>query len=381
MTLKLAFYTTLLLVHPAFLLDPVQAAESAENGASLWKVSQKQPKLSVEEDPIELKMDLIEPANGPSETASCAFDSNGNDWIDGVREKAHLGLCRSVSWVDGLFGNKYEFDDDKFSGKLSLGFRHDETEGFDPRLRVRIKSKLPNVSTRLNAFVGRVEEDSFVSNTEVAGGQVTTVGLRSADDDNDEWLVGLGYRNPNARSNGFDYSVGAKISSGLNPYAKVAHRHLFPVSESHFWRTTQTVFWRGDDGFGVSSNLDFTRVLSDRDILEWDTSAKFTEDSDQWEWISSTAWHHSFSKVKGISSRAYMRGEQNTIANIPEFGLTFTYVQPFLRPWLLVETGVDFRWEKFDENAEYKNAIRFGIQFQMVLGDYYSRLKEDYRNR
>jgi hypothetical protein len=76
-----------------------------------------------------------------------------------------------------------------------------------------------------------------------------------------------------------------------------------------------------------------------------------------------------------------MRGEQNTIANIPEFGLTFTYVQPFLRPWLFVETGVDFRWEKFDGNDDYKSAVRFGIQFQMVLGDYYSRVTEDYRNR
>ncbi|MFT5135357.1 MAG: hypothetical protein ACI8XV_000383 [Arenicella sp.] len=382
MTLKLLFYAILLLlVYPALLLDSTEAAESTKNELTLADVSQERAELSPDKNLIELEMDLTEPYGNRSKTATCVFNSNGNEWIDGVREQAHLRLCRSVSWVDGLFGDKYEFDDDEFSGKLSLGFRHDETEGFDPRLRVRIKSKLPNVSTRLNAFVGRVEEDSFVSNTEVAGGQVTTVGLRSADDDDDEWLVGLGYRNPNARSNGFDYSVGAKISSGLNPYVKVAHRHLFPVSESRFWRTTQTVFWRGDDGFGVSSNLDFTQLLSDRDILEWDTSTKFTEDSDQWEWISSTAWHHSFSKVKGISSRAYMRGEENTIANIPEFGLTFTYVQPFLRPWLLVETGVDFRWEKFDGNEEYKSAVRFGIQFQMVLGDYYSRLKEDYRNR
>jgi hypothetical protein len=379
LTLKLLFYVTLLpLVCSALLPDPARASE---NSLPALEASQQPAELNPDQSPNELKINLAEPPENPTQNLNCVFDSNGDHWIDGLREKAHFRLCKSVSWIDGLFGDEYVFDDDKFSGKLSLGFRHDETEGFDPRLRVRIKSKLPNVSKRLNAFIGRVEEDSFVSNTEVAGGQVTTVGLRSADDDDDEWLVGLGYRNPNARSNGFDYSVGAKISSGLNPYAKVAHRYLFPVNESRFWRTTQTAFWRGDDGFGVSSNLDFTQLLSDRDIFEWDTSAKFTEDSDQWEWISTTAWHHSFSKVKGVSSRAYVRGEQNTIANIPEFGLTFTYVQPFLRPWLFVETGVDFRWEKFDGNEEYKSAVRFGIQFQMVLGDYYSRVTEDYRNR
>lgn len=362
-------------------LDDQPLDDATEEAPLSLEASQELSELVSDENQTELKMDLVKPAVEPKQAADCVFSSQGDDWIDGVREKTHSRLCRSVLWIDSMFGDEHEFDDENFSGKLSLGFRHDETEGFDPRLRVKIKSKLPNVSDRLNAFVGRVEEDSFVSNTEVAGGQVNAVGLRSADDDDDEWLVGIGYRNPNARSNGFDYSVGAKISSGLNPYAKITHRHLFPTTELHFWRTTQTVFWRGDDGFGASTSLDFTQILSDRDIFEWDTSAKFTEDSDQWEWISSTAWHHSFSKVKGISSRAYMRGEQKTIADIPEFGVTFTYIQPFLRPWLFVETGVDFRWEKFDGNQEYKNAIRFGLQFEMVLGDYYSRVKSDYRNR
>ena len=381
-----------LLVYPALLPDRARAAdpalvsdrplyESTEDALLPLETSKEPTGLSLDANAAELKMDLAEPSENPSPKHTCVFSSDGDDWIDAVREQAHSRLCKSVSWVDGLFGNEHEFDDEKFSGKLSLGFRHDETEGFDPRLRVRIKSKLPNVSKRLNAFVGRVEEDSFVSNTEVDRGQVNVVGLRSAGDDDDEWLVGIGYRNPNARSNGFDYSVGAKISSGLNPYAKITHRHLFPTTESHFWRATQTVFWRGDDGLGVSTSMDFTQILSNEDIFEWDTSAKYTEDSDQWEWITSTAWHHSFSKVKGVSSRAYMRGEQNTIADIPEFGVTFTYVQPFLKPWLFIETGVDFRWEKFDGNPQYKSAVRFGIQFEMVFGDYYSRVKEAYRNR
>jgi len=311
----------------------------------------------------------------------CFFDYQNDDWIDNMRQSTHNRLCRSVLWVDKLFGDDHEFNDREFTGKVSLGFRQDEADGFDPRLRVRIKTKLPNVSNKLNAFIGRVEEDSYISNTEVDGDQVNAVGLRSANDDEDEWLVGLGYRNPNHRSNGLDYSVGAKLSSGLNPYARIIHRYLIPQGEDQSWRTTQTVFWQRDDGFGVSSSLDYTHILSDHDIFEWDTSAKFTEEEDQWEWISSTAWHHSFNRKQGISSRSYIRGEEKSDAAIPEFGVTFTYVQPFLKPWLLVETGVDFRWEKFDGNSEYKSAVRFGLQFEMILGDYYSRIQKDYRER
>jgi hypothetical protein len=303
----------------------------------------------------------------------CVFNHPGEEWVDGMRRGTHSRLCRSALWIDGLFGEEHEFNDKDFRGKVSLGFRHDEKDGFDPRLRVRIKTKLPNVSNKFNAFIGRVEEDSYISNTESNKDRVNAVGLRSNDNDDAEWLVGLGYRNPNTRANGFDLSVGAKLSSGLSPYAKVAHRYMFETSAETYWRTTQTVFWRRDDGFGVSSNLDYTHLLGDRDIVEWDGRIKYTEDDEQWEWITGSTWHHSFSNTKGLSSRIYVRGEEKNPVSIPEYGLTFTYVRPFLRPWLFVETGVDFRWEKDFEYQRYESVVRFGLQFEMLLGDYYSR--------
>ncbi len=301
----------------------------------------------------------------------CNADLPTERWVDRVRRNSHRGLCKSVMWIDGLFGNEHEFEDENFSGKLSIGFRQDEDDGFDPRLRVRLRTKLPNVSNRLNAFIGRVDEDSYISNTEVNEDSVTNVGLRSNDDEENEWLVGLGYRKPNKNNNGFDFSVGAKLSSGIRPYAKIAHRHLFNPSDKHFIRSTQTVFWRRDEKFGVSTSFDYTYLLNRKDIIEFDASAKYTEEDEQWEWVTGSTWHHSITQKKGISSRVYVRGEEENPVSIPEYGLTFTYIRPFLRPWLFLETGVDFRWEKEDVDASYKSATRFGLQVQMLLGDYY----------
>jgi len=118
------------------------------------------------------------------------------------------------------------------------------------------------MSKRFNAFIGRVEEDSYISNTEVDQDRVNDVGLRSTNDDDSEWLIGIGYRDPESQEDGFDVSVGAKLSSGLSPFAKVAHRHLFKPSDNNYWRTTQTVFWRKRDSLGFSSSLDYTRVLA-----------------------------------------------------------------------------------------------------------------------
>jgi len=310
------------------------------------------------------------------EQTICSRDPESEEFVDRLRTQTHKNMCRTAAWLDGLFGDEHQFDDTNFSGKLSIGFRADETDGFDPRVRVRVRTKLPNVSNRMNAFFGRVEEDSFISETEVSQDRINNVGLRSTNDDDSEWLFGLGYRNPNSRHNGFDYSIGAKLSGGFNPYAKITHRHLFNNRENRYWRTKQTLFWRNDEKLGFSSQVDYTRIINDVDIFEWDASAKYTEESEQWEWLTSASWHHSFTRTRGISSRVYVLGEENNPVSIPEYGLSFTYIREFLRAWLFVETGIDWRWEKDYRGRSYKNAARIGIQFEMLLGDYYAKYRK-----
>ena len=308
-----------------------------------------------------------------SKSERCLFYAEQEDWVDSLRESTHGGLCHTAMWIDSLFGDEHQFNDSDFTAKLSVGFRQDEAEGFDPRVRVRINTRLPNVSRRFNAFVGRVDEEDYISNTEVDRDRVSAVGLRSTDADEAEWLIGIGYRDPKRRGNGFDYSIGAKLSHGFSPYARVTHRHLLTPGEQSYWRFTQTGFWRRQDGFGVSSSLDYTRLMGDRDIVEWDSSVKYTEDASQWEWITSSTWHHSFNRKRGISTRAYVRGEQDNLVSVPEYGATLTYVRPFLKPWLLLHTGVDWRFEKRTPGESYESIVRFGIKFEMLLGDYYGQ--------
>lgn len=312
-----------------------------------------------------------EPKQGDPMANGCHRHAESKVWVDRLRADTHTRLCRTASWVDGLFGQERPFKGEDFRGKVSVGFRHDEIEGIDPRLRIRLRTHLPNMSTRFDAFIGRVEEDSYISNTEVKEDRLNNVGLRSTNDEDSEWLVGLGYRSPTANSNGWDFSVGAKLSSGISPYSKLAYRHVFQTAEDSFWKAEQTGFWRKQDGFGVSSNLDYTRMFNDEDILVLHGSVKYTEEAEQWEWFTDATWHHSITDKRGISSSVYLRGEEENAVSIPEYGVTFTYIQPIMREWIYVETGFDYRWEREFPGQSYQGAINLGIQFEMLLGDYY----------
>lgn len=305
----------------------------------------------------------------------CVAERVSDEWVDGLRAETHSRLCNTAGWLDGLFGDDEKFDGEAFTGKLSIGFKQDEIDGLDPRIRVRINAELPNVSKRLKAFVGRVEEDSYIANTEVNEDRLNNVGLKSTNDEDSEWLVGLGYRTPNEDSNGFDVSVGAKLSSGVSPYAKLAYRYMFRMADDEFLRTTQTAFWRKQDGFGISSSAEFTKLIGDDDIWVTHGSVKYTEEAEQIEWFADTAWHHSLSDKRGISSSIYVRGEEENPVSVPEYGITLTYICPILRDWLFMEAGVDLRWEKDEPGRSYKSAAQFGLQFEMLLGDYYQHRK------
>ena len=137
----------------------------------------------------ELQQDIeIRRAN---EDNNCKQVAATESWVDQLRAGTHSRLCNGVSWLDGLFGDEKRFKGEDFSGKISIGFKEDELEGSDQRLRVRIRSKLPNASDRIDAFIGRVEEDSYISNTEVSQDRLNNPGLRSTNDEDSEWLVGL----------------------------------------------------------------------------------------------------------------------------------------------------------------------------------------------
>ena len=298
----------------------------------------------------------------------CVQEFASEHWIDKTQAHTYTGMCKTVRWFDRLFGKTKQFDDDKFGGKLVVGFKQREREDFDPKLRVRIKTKLPNVSSRANAFIGRVNEDEFVADGDQNPDGLSETAIRRRNEDDAEWLVGLGYSDPKNRKKGFDYSIGAKISSGLNPFAKIRYRYNFKMPENHLLRATQTIFWRNDDGYGTTTNLNYSYLLGSNDILEWGTSAKFTEDEDQWEWLTGTNWYHRLESGNAVVSRAFVRGEEESSESVPEYGLSLTYRRPFMREWLFMEALLEYRWIKGPEDESRETSLGAGIQFEMEFG-------------
>ena len=41
-----------------------------------------------------------------------------------------------------------------------------------------------------------------------------------------------------------------------------------------------------------------------------------------------------------------------------------------------MEVGVDFRWQRDQGDTAFKSAAQVGVEFEMLLGDYYRRKRQ-----
>lgn len=297
---------------------------------------------------------------------TCIEPQTEEDKLNNFRNKTHMMFCRTARGIDSWFGNREQFDDSEFGGKLVLGFRQDEDTGFDPKIRLRLRTKLPNVSKKFNAFIGRTDDDAFIRDSKISGIDSLTNDLNNEDA---RWLIGLGYRNKGKI--GFETSIGARFSSGIQPYGRLRYRHYkeFGSVSSNF---SQTVFWQNDDGFGTTSNLQFSKALNENYLSTLSLGATYLKDTEIWETGSSFTLYRKLSPRTGISLRSYIFGESgdNSLVDVPEYGISLGYRRPFLKPWLILKARIENRWEHDRNEDPRKSFAKVGLQFEMIFGNY-----------
>lgn len=303
---------------------------------------------------------------GEPKQQDCIQQADG-EWVDRMQANTYSGLCKTVRWIDGLFGNDQQFDAGNFRGKLVLGTIKEEGESLDPKIRVRLKADLPNLSRRFNAFIGRVEGDEYIREDVIEADSLINKDNISRDNSEDaSWLIGLGYNRFPDR--GFSFSAGGKFSSGFQPYAKIKHRYLTSFESPHYLSFNQLAYIEKDDGYGFSSSFDYSYELSDHNLIRLGSGLKYTEELRQWEASTSLIWYHRLGDNRGFSIRGFGKDLEESPVSLPEYGLGITYRQPLHRDWLRLVVGLENRWVKNQPNQQRDTIAKLGVQVEMLFG-------------
>ena len=295
---------------------------------------------------------------------------NKDDWLELVRSGIEYSICASSYRVDSFFGNREEeeiVEAEEVYGRLRLGTYWDEEKGFDPEFRLIATYPLPRIEKRARAVVGRGTDEELI---EGAPREITQAQTLSGDDEEVNWLVGLGIDRIRSRNSRLSFGAGLKLQNPVNPYVKATYRYYKPVTDDFMLRFQQVVYWEYEDGLGTTTRADAEWLLNEGRILRWGNYFKIHDNTDGLAWNTNLSLYQRVGRGRAVALRGLVRGETGKDVHPTKYQLVTIYRQRFLRDWLFMELYGGASWIRRELEDPREFVPELGLVFEIVFGDH-----------
>jgi hypothetical protein len=297
---------------------------------------------------------------------NCSDSALGGTVLERMRRRLAITACASSAWVDGLFGDQLRYDDYRATyGTVSVGSLWSKHDGLDPRLRFKLRLQLPQWNERISAFVGRVDRDDFISDSENDFDALPTRQFGGMAED-ESVLLGLGYSSPKHTGHDFDVSLGVRLDVPLDPYLRTRWEVVRSFADKYVFSTRQTFFWQNSEGLGTTTRLTLDRALSERSLLRWSGLGKFTQETEGMEWNSQVTLFRSVSARTGLAWQAEIQGETDNEVQMTNSAVRLIMRRQMSPEWLFIELrgGVEWPRRKVTEDRQASPAVGFAFEMQ-----------------
>jgi hypothetical protein len=318
--------------------------------------------------PAEEEGTVEAPAKPASAMEACSeAEAKGRTLLERVRRRLTVTACASSAWVDGLFGDQFHYDQYRNTyGSVSTGALWSEYDGFDPRLRFRVRLQLPQWDRSISAFAGRVGEDDYISDTEDEFEALPTRQFGNLEDES--VLVGLGYSSPERTGNDFDAGVGVRVDLPLDPYVRGRYEIVRTFAEHYVFRARETIFWQNSEGFGTTTRFNIDRALTDRLLLRWASLGKYTEETIGVEWNSQLTLFQSLGERTGLAWQTQVEGATDNEVQLTRFAARLIMRRQLTPEWLFLELRGGVSWPRRRLFERREMSPEAGIAIEMKFG-------------
>jgi hypothetical protein len=350
---------------PAWALDYQHDSKRDPESAEQRALDEVQSPFGKDEEATD---DTEQAADGTELEDGCESDLEEAELQEQSREVVRSWSCYSFRWFDSWWGDKYDFDEKAVNGLLTLGARYTDYYGFDPKFRLRVRAPLPNLSSRWDLILGRVDEEAFVTDTQGQDKTFYNPGAISRGED-EAWLLGLGHRG-RQRKSGWDYSLGVRLRLPPEPYVKASWFYNKDLSERSDFRFRQTFFWRSDRGFGTTSRGDLAYGVNEKNVLRWEAFGTTHDKTQGVQWYAGQTWYHLLADRSAFSLRSFIRGETDAEVGFKEYGIDMIWRRPFTREWLYLSVGPSVTWPREVLEDRREISLGFNLWLEMEFGNW-----------
>lgn len=323
-------------------------------------------RIEAHELPDETGSGQVSPLEDP-----CLWDLEEGEFQEDWQELMRGLSCYSFRWFDGLFGDEVDYPEEQVNGLLTIGGAWEQYDGFDSRVRLRVRAPLPNMDNRFDLILGRGDDEAFIEDTETQNEVFYNPGLVNRGQE-DSWLLGLGARTRGGHK-GWNWSAGVRLRTPPVPYLKGQWFYYKQFGDAADLRFRQTFFWRSDDGFGTTSRGDYAWAVNTDDVLRLEGVVTYSEVTLGTQWFVGHTWYHLLGERSAFSLLSFAEGETNAEVSLREFGFRFVWRRPFTRDWMYLSVGPTITWPRFFETEKREASLGFGAWIELEFGDWIYR--------
>jgi hypothetical protein len=287
-------------------------------------------------------------------------------FIDRARQSMYDLLWQSAMQFDRWMGSTEDPAAYRQAfGSIAPAVLWDQHYGLTTPLRFNVYLPLPRLDDRLHVFVGRLDPNEYVTESEEPSG---TFRRQYGTVTQDQTLFGLVFQQDAHQGGHFDAGAGMRISLPLDPYVKGSYIYIRGTSEEGLVALRETVFWERMQRFGVTSRADIERIWSMHWLTHWTGSATLSQSSIGMLGWSAVDVTRGFATRRAIALELEVDGQTDAPVPLHSYGAKLAYRQSVLRKWLILEVRTSVAWPKDALRQERRLSPGVGMGFEILIG-------------
>ncbi|UOO81486.1 hypothetical protein LVJ83_11165 [Uruburuella testudinis] len=309
---------------------------------------------------------------GSAEAAPTAEAAVENDtWADRQHGAASRGLDRFAHRMDGWFGTPDPNNPASASLRIMLDTEWNKYDEFSVKPRIRGRLKLPVLENKVSVVFGDDSLDNQLGDPAHLGadGRQSNNRNRTYDRDrvrDDNTSLALRWSDL-SRLTGLDTDFDIGVRSGDDIYARVKAGKRWQLENDYSTFAEQIYRYGIDSKHYARTNFEIRKAPAGKPFIANHLHAQYENDGDkeEWTWGNSLYRQHDFAPGKWLNYGVYAGGYiENKKASINGYGPFVGYRQPFLRPWLFVQTELNYYNDRREDRSHYVGALlRFEALF------------------
>ena len=286
--------------------------------------------------------------------------------LDTTHSSLERNLLEWVIWFDDFFGNVRT--EDSRPPRFFLRWRNSlrwEEEGGALRFRTSARAhlRLPKVSERLQLVIaGESEAEPAPLLPEDPGNPGFDRTLQDTRLVNTELRYYLLERTRTFLFLG----AGIRVKFPMEYFARTRFYHTQHFGEAYLARFGETLFWKNEEGFGETTEIDLERKLARKTILRLANAGTVSEESNGLEWGSELALLHAFSPRSAITLGGGLSGRTRPSAVVENYRVFVRVRRNFLRRWLFFELEPEVTWPR-SESGSYASSFAATFRLEVLF--------------